>query len=440
MKLFKVILGLVVVGAGVIGYQFYSKQTPALQYFADIHIGPSQNAAQVEVYIIFDLVPELDSPPGLAHYTEHLVAMSALIDDFNAADRHANAYTSGTSVGYWVKGPKEQLPVILENLGGVFDPISLDIGFANEEVDIVRREYDMRSISNLNHTVYMAMTPFLYKGNAVGGLPYSSPASIAMLDYDQAVTYYEATHQQSSAVLLVLGDVSEREVQKALKSSGIKPLAGPAANVAPAPFKLAEPDTKQFQFKRKTAEPRIVFRKIVTLDTAVDFDYLQLQTSQLQSVLDTNLPGGIAGPLRYDNFVASSFYLSLFPVDEQNIEIWFEANPDTGVTFEQLQLVFEDALKAAGNGIPVSTYERVQARSEQYWVDWEDEEVTTEWMSAYVEARVKNLRSPANIKELKKMTEQVSLDHMNALLAALQKPGRQAVAYIGIDIESGENQ
>ena len=119
MKLFKVILGLglVVVGAGVIGYQFYSKQTPALQYFADIHIGPSQNAAQVEVYIIFDLVPELDSPPGLAHYTEHLVAMSALIDDFNAADRHANAYTSGTSVGYWVKGPKEQLPVILENLG-----------------------------------------------------------------------------------------------------------------------------------------------------------------------------------------------------------------------------------------------------------------------------------------------------------------------------------
>ena len=102
--------------------------------------------------------------------------------------------------------------------------------------------------------------------------------------------------------------------------------------------------------------------------------------------------------------------------------------------------MFEDALQAAGKGIPVSTYERVQARSEQYWADWEDEEATTDWMSSYVEARVKNLRSPANMADLKKMAEQVSLDHMNTLLTALQKPGRQAVAYIGIDIDSGEIQ
>jgi len=438
LKLFKVILGLGVVGAGFISYLFYSKPTPALQYFADIHIGPPQNTSQVEVHIIFDRVPELDSPPGLAHYTEHLVAMNALIDDFNAADRHANAYTSSTTVGYWVSGAKDQLPVILENLGGVFDPISLDIRFANEEVDIVRREYDMRSINNLDHAVYMAMTPFLYEGNAVGGLSYSTPASIAMLDYDQAVTYYEATHQQRSAVLLVLGDVSKKEVQKALKGSSIKPLKEPTAIVAPAPFNLAKPDKEQFRFRRKTAEPRIIFRKIVTLDKAIDFDFLQLQTAQLHAVLDSNLPGGIAGPLRYDNFLASSFELALIPVDEQNIEIWFEANPDTGVSFEQLQLVFENTLKAAGNGIPVSTYERVQARSEQYWVDWEDEKAITDWMSTYVKARVMNLRSPANVTELEKMAEQVSLEHINDLLAALQKPGRQAVAHIGID--SGEYQ
>lgn len=431
MKFFNIVFALAILGAGFVGYQLYSKPTP--RYFADIHIGAPVNSDQVQLYIIFDRVARLDSPAGLAHYTEHLVAMSALADDLNAADRHANAYTSEISVGYWVKGPKEDLPQILENLGGVFDPISLDIDFANEEVDIVRREYDLRSEGNLNYLAYVAMTPFLYKGNDVGGWSYSTPESIALLDYEQAVEYFEATHHQASAILLVLGDVSEKEVQKALDASGIKPLTGPVVDVGPSPFTLASPDTKNFIFNKETAEPRILFRKIVTLDKPVDFDFLQLQTSQLRAVLDTNLPGGIAGPLRYDNFIASSFWISVNPINEQNIELWFIANPDADVSFEQLQLAFEDALKSAGDGIPASTYERVQARSEQYWTDWEDKDDAIKWMSAYAKDRATSLRTPLSMDKLKKLSEQVSLEHINALLATLQKPGRQAVAYIGID-------
>lgn len=436
MKLFKVIFALVVVGIGYIAYQIYSKPTP--RYFADIHIGPPTNPAQVQAFIIFDRVAKLDSPAGLAHYTEHLVAMSALADDFNAADRHANAYTSNVSVGYWVKGPKEDLPLMLENLGGVFDPISIDVKFANEEVDIVRREYDLRREDNINYSTYEAMTLFLYEGNDIGGLSHSTPESIALLDYEQAVVYYEAAHQQASGVLLVLGDVSERELQKALDASGIKPLTVPDAEIKPNAFVFAGPETKNFIFEKETAEPRIVFRKIVTLDKAVDFDFLQLQTSQLSAVLDTNLPGGIAGPLRYDNFIARSFEIIIYPIDEQSIELWFVASPDKKVSFEQLQLAFEDTMKSAGDGIAASTYKRVQDRSEQYWVAWEDEDATTKWMSEYVENRAKSLRSPLSLKELKKMAEQVTLEHTNTLLTALQKPGRQSVAYIGID--NGDDQ
>ena len=422
--------------AGFIGYKFYAK--PAPQYFAQIHIGESAIASQVQAFIIFDRVPMLDSPAGLAHYTEHLVALSALAEDFKAADRHANAYTSASTVGYWVKGPKHDLPLMIENLGGVFEPISIDIEFANEEVDIVLREYDLRSGDDIDYSAYEAMTPFMYEGNGAGGWSFSTPESILSLDYEQAVAYYNATHDQSSAVLLVLGDVSKAQVQAAIEASSIKPLTGKAKQIKPTPFKLAASDTKHFTFRLLAAEPRIIYRKIVSLEKPVDYDFLQFQTSQLSAVLHTNLPGGIASPLRYDNFIARSFQISIEPLDEQHIEFWFVANPDRGISFKQLQTAFEDALKEASNGIPISTYERVQARSEQYWVDWEDEDATTEWMSNYTQSRVTHLRSPLPEKELKKLSKQVSLDDLNALLAALQQPGRQSVAYIGVN--NGEDQ
>lgn len=434
MKLFKFILAFVV--AGVIGYAVNSKSVP--RYFAQVHIGEPTIESQVQAFIVFDRVPELDSPPGLAHYTEHLVALSALAEDFKAADRHANAYTSATSVGYWVKGPKTDLPLMIKNLSGVFDPISLDIKLANEEVDIVRREYDLRANDDVNYSAYEEMTPFLYEGNSIGGWLTSTPQSIASLNYEQALTYYSATHLQSSAVLLVLGDVSEAEVQKAIAASGLQPLADTATEIRPNSFTLAESTTKNFTFKKSSAERRIIFRKIVTLDEAVDFDLLQFQTSQLRAVLNTNLAGGIARPLRYDSFIARSFEISIDPLDEENIELWFMASPDTNVSFNRLQSAFEEALKSASNGIPEDTYERVQARTKQYWVDWDDVDASNEWMSNHARSRVANLRSPLTKENLKKMTEQVSLSDINALLKALQKPGRQSTAYIGID--NGDDQ
>lgn len=436
LNLLKTILALVVVAAVFFGYAI--KSTSAPRYFAEVHIGEPEIKSQVQAFIIFDRVPKLDSPAGLAHYTEHLVALSALTEDFKAADRHANAYTSATTVGYWVKGPKEDLPLMIKNLGGVFDPISLDIKFANEEAGIVRREYDLRATFSVNYFAYEAMTPFLYEGNSIGDWGSSTPQSIASLDYDQAVSYFNATHQQRSAVLLVLGDVSKEQVRKAVNTSGLEPLTEPAVEIQANTFTLAGSATKNFTFKQSSAEPRIIFRKIVALDKAVNYDLLQFQTSQLRAVLDTNLPGGIAGPLRYDKFVARNFELSIHALDEQHVELWFVASPDKGVSFKQLQSTFEDTLIVASNGIPADTYERVQARSKQYWVDWDDENKSAKWMSTYTRSRVTNLRSPMPKENLVKMTENVSLNDINALLKALQKSGRQSVAYIGIDEEDDQ--
>ena len=55
-------------------------------------------------------------------------------------------------------------------------------------------------------------------------------------------------------------------------------------------------------------------------------------------MLATNLPGGLAGPLRFDRFVAQSFALAITPPDDARIERVFAAEPDVGVTLPRCKL------------------------------------------------------------------------------------------------------
>jgi hypothetical protein len=226
--------------------------------------------------------------------------------------------------------------------------------------------------------------------------------------------------------------VSDQEVSAAIKASGLSPIeAQSIIDVKPDPFELAEPESKVFRFAVASAEPRIIYRKLVKLDEPINYDLLDFQSSQLSAALHTNLPGGFAGALRYEKFIARTFGVSIVPIDEQHILFSLEATLDSGVTFAQIQSAVEVALKTAGDGIPADTYDRVKKRSKQYWLDWEDEDAVIEWMQMHARHRVENLRQPATVDALKKLSKQVTLNDINVLLKALQKPGRQATVFIG---------
>lgn len=414
------------------GCQKKTTSEPGETYFADIHIAPNTDPTEVWAYIVFDRVAQLDNPAGLAHYAEHLVALNSIVDDVDSPDRHANAYTSPLTVGYHIKGPREDLNGIIKKLSGVFDPLKLHPDFAQQEIGIVEREYDLGVINNVDYLAYESMSPFLYEGNAIAVSVISTPQNIRTYSYEKAKTYYDATHLRKAAVLLVQGNVTKQEVSTAVSASGLTPLNSESiTKIKPEAFKLAEPESRLFEFNVASAEPRISFRKIVRLDKPIDYDLLDLQTRQLASALAANLPGGLAGELRYDNFVARSFTINLEAIDEQHVQIWFYATLDNGVSFEQLQSTFEEALKVSSEGIPASTYERIKMRTKQYWLDWEDSDAVTEWMQEHARHRVSVLRSPASEKSLKQMSEQITLEDINRLVKALQNPGRQAIAYIG---------
>lgn len=367
--------------------------------------------------------------PVMLHYTEHLVWLNAVGGE-RAADRHSNAWTSDMAVGYWLSGAPEALPELLETLKGVFDPIDLPPDFAEQERDIVLREYEFRMVENPDAQAAEAMEAFLYQGNAIAASPVGTPEEILAWDYDEARSVHAATHVPENARLVVIGDVTKRQVRQAMRDAGwpeIEP-----ANVAPPPFDIAAPETTNLRYPDQDAAPRLIWRRVVALHEPVQFDLLEAQTALLRDILDTNLPGGLAGRLHFDAAVARSFDVQIWPINEDNIEIAFFAAPDAGVSLTQLQTAFEATLSEVANGvIPEATYSRVLNRFDGFWPDWDEEDETARWMADYVLDRLSNLREPLSERELRRLHRGLTLDTTNALMRQLAGEGRTAIAFIG---------
>jgi hypothetical protein len=218
-----------------------------------------------------------------------------------------------------------------------------------------------------------------------------------------------------------------------MAEAGFPDLDANREDIAPPPFTLAEPETRIFRYPAPAAAPRMTWRKVVALAEPLDFDLLEAQTAFARDLLDTNLPGGLAEPLRFDAFVTKNFAISIAPVDETHIELIFSAEPDKGIGFATMQSAFETALAASAQGVPTATYDRVRERFKGFWPDWSDDEETARWMANYTLSRVSVLREPKTERQISKVDAQIEAADINAILAALAGPGRTAIAFIGTD-------
>jgi len=384
----------------------------------------------IRVALIIDVHPVMGIYP---HYTEHLAWLPNVGKNSRPEDRDTNAWTNDYAVGYWLSGPPEDLPDMLRRLKVVFDPINLPQEFAETERDIILREYDWRMANNPDAQAAEEMEAFLYKDNAIAASVIGTPDQIKALTYDEARAFHAETHRPERARLVVTGDVTERQLAKAMAEAGFPDLDANREDIAPPPFTLAEPETRIFRYPAPAAAPRMTWRKVVALAEPLDFDLLEAQTAFARDLLDTNLPGGLAGPLRFDAFVTKNFAISIAPVDETHIELIFSAEPDKGIGFATMQSAFETALAASAQGVPTATYDRVRERFKGFWPDWSDDEETARWMANYTLSRVSVLREPKTERQISKVDAQIEAADINAILAALAGPGRTAIAFIGTD-------
>lgn len=369
----------------------------------------------------------------LAHYTEHLAWLPNIGKGSRPEDRNSNAWTNDYAVGYWLSGPSEDLTEKLRQLAVVFDPIDLPREVADTERDILLREYDWRMADNPDAQAAEDMEAFLYEGNAIAASVIGTPDEIRALSYDEAKAFHAQTHRPERARLIVIGDVTASELRAALKAADFPDLDAAGAKMSPPRFFVGAPETKTFFYPKPEAAPRMIWRKVVALPEPVDFDLLETQGALARDILNAKLPGGLAGPLRFDAFIAKYFEVSITPIDERHVEFFISAEPDAGVSFAALQSAFEAAFAQSAKGVPDATYARVRERFASYWPDWANEEETGRWMTDYVLARVSVLREPKSERQLRKVDGLLEAQDIDALLAALAGPGRIAIAFIGED-------
>lgn len=395
-----------------------------------IHIVRNPQAGTVTAYVVFDL-QNATGQPGLAHYTEHLVWLNAISGD-RAADRHSNAWTNRYTVGYRLSGPPEALPDLLTQLRAVFNPLTLAGDFAHEERSIVAREYDFRLGDNPAGQAAEQLNSFLYAGHPMAASVIGTPAEIARFTYRAARDYHAATHQPSKAVLVVTGDVSAWALRAALQAANWPDMTAGHRLPAPAAFTPGSAISTTFERPSDSASPQLIWRKIVTLPDPVPFDRLAAESAFLSDVLTSNLPGGLAGPLRFDAAVTRSFGITIWPLSERAVEIHFTAEPDRGVTLDAIAAKLEQALAASADaGISGETYMRIKRRFEGYWPDWGDPEDRGAWMADYVIDTVATGRVPLSARALKRLSGDVPRQRVNTLLQQIAGDGRTASAYIG---------
>ncbi len=299
---------------------------------------PDTNA--VTAYIIFSSVGSGGSYYAL-HDVEHLSALqlSAAHSPFDSGD--SNAWTSKYTVGYWQSGRPGTLAGTLKRLSGVFRPLTVPQAFADQERDIILREYDLRMAQNIDAKANEELDSFLYKGSRFAESGIGTPMQIKSFRLEDAKALHDATQRPNQARLVVTGNVTESQVLDAMAAAGFPELTGRPETFKPPRFELEAPGTYAISRDDGHTAPRLIWRKVVKLRGAVDYDLLETQAQLLATILETDLRGGLAGPLRYEQKIAWAFSVTIAPIDERHVEINFSADPDKGVNLKTLQAAFE---------------------------------------------------------------------------------------------------
>lgn len=334
--------------------------------FANALLIPNPQIEDIYLYLVFPS-GEATNPfddEGLAHYVEHLAWLSAFGGSNNSQERHSNAWTNQFSTGYWQIADGDDLRNALGRLIAVSEPLSVNKDFALQERSILLREYDYRVAERPLYTVHREMNKILYGDGTFARSVIGEPSVIAQYSFDDAKTLHRRSHVLRAATLLVYGNVDKSRLEAALAALPNEQRPKPIMNSTSNGW------IEDGLIKDKTSlslselkEDTFLYRKLVPLSVCNSLAYCETVREIAEDALNSALPGGLAGSLRFDRFVTRSFSLDINLIKDTYVEIRFSAHPDSNISLEEVELAFQDSYRTTLlNGLPPETFERIKSR------------------------------------------------------------------------------
>lgn len=398
--------------------------------FSEVTLIRNPGVEDVFLYLVFPSGEASNNfDEGLAHYVEHLAWLSAFGGDQNERMRHSNAWTNRFSTGYWQKTVSNDLHRALRTLISISGPLNVEEKFSLEERDIILREYDYRVAERPLYSVFRDMDRTLYGDGALARSLIGEPDVIAEYTLDAAASLHKQSHALSDATLLVYGNVSKARLEAAIASLLVEDVDVPPVSHAP----LVESGVVQNRVDLSLAglsADTFLYRKLVPLsscDTAVRCEIL---TEVAENALRSSLPGGLAGPLRYDQFVTRSFSFNIAVIGKEYVEISFIGHPDADVPLEKLEHAFHAALRITlENGLSQQTFDRIASRLtgrfssilERDQPGYDRDLVLDQLTSA---------KPVFSLVEQKKTVNDIKLEDVNQFLKTLKREGREVTRLV----------
>ena len=313
--------------------------------FANVFLIQRQDQSHVDATLIYP-VGEWHNPyaEGLAHYLEHLAWANIRIAGEDGG-HHSNAFTSPMATSYLLKRPADRLSNTLERLIASAEPLQVDTAYAIKERDIVQREFDLARLGDPMDAVLVETNAALFGDSAYRRSTLGTKQSIATFDLETAAKLHDQSHHLATATLFVRGPVSKQEVQAAI--SDVQQVPSPRAELLPLTPQVwpakTETDIKYISVKG-ISSPEVIWRRTVLPIDDLSWAKVYAARNILWEMVDSTRPGGLARPLRFDNFIASSFEFGVSTLGAQGLHLWFSAKPDSGVALGSLNGAVEKYL------------------------------------------------------------------------------------------------
>ncbi len=383
---------------------------------------------QVDAYLIIQS-GEFDATgtEGMSHYLEHLVWNHAIGEGAGAKlNRDTNAYTTGKSVTYFLAGNSGQLDENLRILARIFDTPGLPLKFMQEEREIVHQEYRLRDSEwpwlQASSDFEAALYGPGFRARSIIG----KPGQISGFSIAEALQLHASTHQPANAALVIMGDLPAQSVRDSYRR--YFSFNAPNASRPIPPSQVLDYRTEHMVAAvRDIPAGRFIFAKRVVLPQPVSRQRLSILAEILSDILKSTRAGSLAKPMRYDSFIASWMEIGFDLVSETEITMRFSAEPDIGVSLNNLQATFEGEMKKlAESGVPLTTFNKIVAQKRKALKTLETRRATQLSLalgSVYLGG------APLSIEDYDQELANVSLSEINDLIRAFAGEGRAVMMY-----------
>lgn len=180
------------------------------------YVIPIKNQTRIDIQlIVLSGTYDEDEISGIAHYTEHLAALSsdaAVLQE--PRQRDLNAFTSQVSTVYTNTGNQNDLDRLMRLTREVLDRPKLSESFKKSEIDIVKREVYYKERNAPSRWLNRLALQKLYGSKS--GRAETPVSDLALLTVNAAMDFHEKHYIPSNSMIIISGNIDKDLAQKKL--------------------------------------------------------------------------------------------------------------------------------------------------------------------------------------------------------------------------------